>query len=168
MASELRTWRVAAGIIEVGDRVLLVENLRRNGTTDWSTPGGVVEHGEHPVDGLTREVVEETGLRVSEWHGPIYTVSTTAADMGWHLEVEVHRALAWEGEVSTGTDPDGIVVAAAFCDLAEARANLSSNAQWVSEPMLAYLDGRWDGTRAFRYRLEGADRAAVNVVRLHE
>lgn len=58
-ADGLRRWRVAAGLMELDGHLLLVENLRRNGRTDWSTPGGVVEHGEDPVDGLTREVIEE-------------------------------------------------------------------------------------------------------------
>ena len=165
---ELRRWRVAAGIIEVDGRVLLVENLRRNGLTDWSTPGGVVELGEHPVAGLTREVAEETGLQVTEWSGPIYTVVTIAEGMGWHLDVEVHRAVSWEGNVATGADPDGIVITAEFCEPHEARANLAGTAQWVSEPMLAYLDERWEGSRSFEYRLEGADRSKINVVRLHD
>ena len=159
---------MAAGIIELDGRVLLVENLRRNGLTDWSTPGGVVEMGEHPVAGLTREVAEETGLRVTEWSGPIYTVVTIAKGMGWHLDVEVHRAVAWDGAVTTGADPDGIVITAAFCQPHEVRSNLAGTAQWVSEPMLAYLDERWVGSRSFEYRLEGADRSKINVVRLHD
>jgi 8-oxo-dGTP diphosphatase len=157
---------VAAGIIELDGRVLLVENLRRNGQTDWSTPGGVVELGEDPVDGLTREVTEETGITVKRWHGPVYTVTTIAPGMGWHLEVEVHVALDWYGDVVTGADPDGIVIGAAFCDLEAVAANLASTVAWVREPMLEYLKGRWDDPRDFRYHLDGAERPHVNVVRL--
>ena len=30
----------------------------------WSLPGGGVDHGEHPVDAVEREFLEETGLTV--------------------------------------------------------------------------------------------------------
>ena len=38
--------------------------VRRNGSSDWTPPGGVIEvaDGESVLDGLTREVAEETGL----------------------------------------------------------------------------------------------------------
>jgi hypothetical protein len=81
--------------------------------------------------------------------------------------VEVHRALRWDGDLSTGADPDGIVIAAAFCSYDEACSNLASTPQWVREPMLAYLTDRWLGTRSFAYRLEGSGRAPATVVRLH-
>lgn len=40
--------------------------LLREKNNDWEFPGGGLEHGEDPRTGLTREVLEETGLRV-EW-----------------------------------------------------------------------------------------------------
>lgn len=163
---ELRKWRVAAGLMEVDGRLLLVENLRRNGRTDWSTPGGVVEHGEDPVDGLTREVFEETGLTVTEWSGPTYTVETVAADMGWHLTVHVFTAVAWTGEVTTGDDPDGIVINARYAHPHECVELLTTAGQWVAEPVLEWLSDRWEGTRAFRFHLHGVDRAALRVERV--
>jgi 8-oxo-dGTP diphosphatase len=161
----LRRWRVAAGLMELDGHLLLVENLRRNGRTDWSTPGGVVEHGEDPVDGLTREVVEETGLTVTEWSGPTYTVETKAHDMGWHLSVDVFTAVSWTGDVKTGDDPDGIVVAARFVHPDECGALLDGAGRWVAEPVLEWLAERWEGTRAFQFSLHGADRSALRVER---
>ena len=72
----MRDWTVAGGIVLEGDALLLVQNLRRNGALDWSPPGGVIEvqEGEPLLAGLTREVEEETGLRVTEWVGPLYEV----------------------------------------------------------------------------------------------
>ena len=61
--------------------------------------------------GLAREVEEETGLRVTEWEGPLYEVRATAHEMGWVMRCEVHRALAFEGDLVVD-DPDGIVVEA--------------------------------------------------------
>lgn len=164
-SGELRRWRVAAGLMEQDGHLLLVENLRRNGHTDWSTPGGVVEHGEDPVDGLTREVVEETGLVVTQWSGPTYTVETVAPDMGWHLSVDVFTAVAWTGEVTTGEDPDGIVVAARFVHPDDCASLLGSAGRWVAEPVLEWLADRWEGTRAFHFSLHGAERSALRVER---
>jgi 8-oxo-dGTP diphosphatase len=71
----MRDWVVGGAVIEVGipglaavggvtEGVLLVENRRRDGRSDWTPPGGVIDPGEDVVDGLTREVREETGLEV--------------------------------------------------------------------------------------------------------
>src|SRR5207244_3645350 len=111
----MRDWVVASGLIEEQGKLLLVQNRRRNGSLDWSTPGGVIEiaDGESVVDGLTREVEEETGIHVCDWHGPVYEVEAVAAGLGWSLRAEIHRAIEWSGELVVD-DPDGIVVNARF------------------------------------------------------
>ena len=128
----LRRWSVAAGVVRRAGTVLLVQNRRRNGSLDWSTPGGVIDLGEQPVEALTREVREETGLSVASWSPPLYEVEVVAPDAGFHLRVVAH--LAGSDEV-TGTihidDPDGIVEIAAFCDLATARSHLRDGPPWV-------------------------------------
>jgi 8-oxo-dGTP diphosphatase len=161
----LREWMVAGGIVEVDGRVLLVENLRRNGRTDWSTPGGVVESGEEALVGLTREVAEETGLEVAQWSSALYSVETVAPELGWHLRVQVFRAMSWSGHVSTGSDPDGIVIGARFADRRECEALLAEGGQWVREPLLAWMAERWDDHRAFRYLLSGTSRDTMTVTR---
>src|SRR5260370_151953 len=94
-------WVVASGLIEADGTLLLVQNRRRNGGLDWSTPGGVIEldDGESVVDGLTREVAEETGIEVREWTGPVYEVEAIAEGLGWALRAEIYRALDWTGEL---------------------------------------------------------------------
>lgn len=42
-------------------RILLV---RRSDTGNWSLPAGIVEPGEQPADTITREVLEETCVRI--------------------------------------------------------------------------------------------------------
>jgi 8-oxo-dGTP diphosphatase len=163
----VREWLVASGIVEGPDGVLLVQNRRRDGQTDWSPPGGVieVEDGESVVDGLTREVQEETGIRVTEWEGPVYEVEAEAVEMGWRLRVEVHRAISFEGAIAID-DPDGIVVDARFVPVDTCADQLA--AAWIPthEPLTAWLAERWTELRRYRYQVGGAARAEMTVRRL--
>jgi 8-oxo-dGTP diphosphatase len=161
----VRAWTVAGGLIESDGRLLLVKNRRRDGSLDWTTPGGVIDPGESVVEGLTREVAEETGLQVRDWDGPLWYVEAEAPEMDWTLRVEVHRAVGFDGAVSVD-DPDGIVVEAAWVDLDGCRTCLETSWVPAREPMLAWLGERWSGPRTFRYRVEGASRSVSDVVRL--
>ncbi len=163
----MRQWVVAGGLIEAGGRVLLVQNRRRDGSLDWTTPGGVIEvhEGEGVVDGLTREVAEETGITVTEWEGPVYLVEAEAPGLGWHLRVEVHRALLFSGELHVD-DPDRIVVDARFVPAGECASHLVGNHVWVREPLGAWLTERWIEPRAYKYRVDGDRRMGLTVVRL--
>jgi len=164
----VREWLVASGIVEGPDGVLLVQNRRCNGSLDWSTPGGVIEvhEGESIVDGLTREVEEETGIRVTEWIGPVYEVEAVAEGLGWHLRVELHRAVAFEGELLVD-DPDGIVVDAKFVPVDDCGVHLEAGREWVREPLGAWLAERFSDSRTYRYRLDGDQMGAITVVRVH-
>ncbi|HEX2850285.1 MAG TPA: NUDIX hydrolase [Acidimicrobiales bacterium] len=163
----MREWLVASGIVEGPDGLLLVQNRRRNGSVDWSTPGGVieVEAGESVLEGLTREVREETGITVTEWHGPVYEVEAVAEGLGWQLRVEVHRAVSFFGDLVVD-DLDGIVVDARWVPVAECEPHLDACPLWVREPLSGWLGERPDEPRSYRYRVEGADRASLAVVRL--
>jgi 8-oxo-dGTP diphosphatase len=163
----VRDWVVGGAIIEDDGRLLLVQNRRRNGSLDWSPPGGVIEihEGETLLDGLTREVEEETGLRVSNWSEPVYEVRAEAPDMGWNLHAVIHVALAFEGELHSD-DPDGIVVDARFVALADCGEHLVACHPWVREPLVDWLADRWAESRPYGYRVEGAIPGAVVVTRL--
>ena len=163
----MRQWLVASGIVEGPGGLLLVQNRRRDGHVDWSPPGGVVEvdDGESVRSGLTREVEEETGIRVTEWEGPVYEVQAEAAGMGWTLRVEVHRAVAFEGAIEPH-DPDGIVVDARFVPVDECSRHLASTWLPTHEPLFAYLADRWTDVRSYRYRVDGDARATMRVTRL--
>jgi 8-oxo-dGTP pyrophosphatase MutT (NUDIX family) len=147
--------------------VLLVRNLRRGGIEDWSTPGGVIDDDDDDlIAGLTREVEEETGLRVYEWSGPLYEVFAFAPDMGWRMRCEVHQAVAFDGDMRV-EDPDGIVVEAAFVPPAECDERLATCALWVREPLTAWLAQRWEPKSGvgFSYEVFGTSRAELRVVR---
>lgn len=50
----------AAALVTRGDEVLLIRSPRRG----WEFPGGMVEQGESVIQGLMREIREETGVEV--------------------------------------------------------------------------------------------------------
>ncbi len=160
----MHEWTVAGAVIEGPDGVLLVKNRRRNGRHDWSPPGGVIDEGETLIEGLGREVVEETGLIVTEWAGPIYQIEATAPGLGWTLRVEAFQAVVFSGEILL-EDPDGIVVDAGYVVADDCPARLVGNHPWVVEPLSEWLVERWSGCRTYGYRIEGSELASLEVTR---
>ncbi|MCP3913889.1 MAG: NUDIX hydrolase [Actinomycetia bacterium] len=161
----LRHWTVGGGVIGDASGLLLVRNRRKNGRSDWSPPGGVIDPGETIVGGLTREVQEETGLAVSNWQGPIYRIEVVAPDMGFHLAVEAHQAIQWSGRLEID-DPDGIVEESRFVDVDEGARLLDTGPPWVAEPLMSWVGERWSGCRQFTFRVEGRDSATRVIHRL--
>ena len=55
---------VGALVVDADDRLLLVRRARDPYGGLWDVPGGFLDEAEHPLDGLRRELREETGLDV--------------------------------------------------------------------------------------------------------
>ncbi|MGI9624981.1 MAG: NUDIX hydrolase [Acidimicrobiales bacterium] len=159
----MRDWLVAGGLLVAADEVLLVQNRRRNGLLDWSTPGGVIDAGETLIEGLTREVTEETGLIVQGWAELAYIVRVDFVDRDMTLSVEAHLADSWTGELVVD-DPDGIVVEADFMDWTAAENKLLESPRWVGEPLTTWLGGGDCGS-PFHYRVSSDAAGGVAVER---
>ena len=48
------------------NKILLTQDWL--GAGDWNLPGGGLRRGEHPAEGATRELMEETGIKVPPAH----------------------------------------------------------------------------------------------------
>jgi 8-oxo-dGTP diphosphatase len=55
---------VSALVVDDGGNVLLARRAHEPDAGLWDLLGGFLEEGEHPLDGLRRELLEETGLEV--------------------------------------------------------------------------------------------------------
>jgi 8-oxo-dGTP diphosphatase len=54
----------SALVVDGEGRLLLGRRAAEPFRGRWDTPGGFLEEGEHPLDGLRRELREETGLEI--------------------------------------------------------------------------------------------------------
>jgi 8-oxo-dGTP diphosphatase len=54
----------SSGLVEDGGRVLLARRAVEPERGRWDVPGGFLEEGEHPLEGLRRELREEAGLEI--------------------------------------------------------------------------------------------------------
>ena len=153
--------QVAGGIIfnnketPNNKELLLVKNDRHfSKTSDWSTPGGVIDKGETILEGLTREVLEETGISVHSWEGPLYSVQVDFLDRGFFLEVQAFQASLWDGDLIL-EDPDDIVTDAIFCNLEKQLELLTVSPVWVREPLLKWQEGSSKEALRFEYEVTG-------------
>lgn len=171
--TEMQAFTVASGIVIEDRRMLLVQNQRRNGSLDWSTPGGVVDPGEQVLEALTREVVEETALTVSGWSSMFYAVEAEFARRKITLRAEVYRAEIFSGSLAID-DPDNVVVDGSWVDAIEATALLDQSPRWVAEPLrhaMGMLFAADDPARCalpttpptWRYRVEEAPISAEQI-----
>lgn len=80
---------VAAVATTEDGRVLLV---RRGDTGEWALPGGTLEWGEALRTGITRELLEEGGVRVIELGTLVGVYSRPDRDLRFHAVTVVVRA----------------------------------------------------------------------------
>jgi len=149
----MRQFEVAGAMMQQSDSILLVCNRRKNGRFDWSPPGGIVDEGESVIEGLTREVAEETQLDVTRWGPLVYQVKVEFLHLDWELTARVFTAEEWSGELHVD-DPDGVVIDAEFIDLTACEDRLHASPQWVKEPLLTWTKERTGEPPTYHYRAE--------------
>ena len=94
--------------IDKGDSYLMLHRVKKandasHGT--WIGVGGKCEADESPDECMLREVKEETGLEITQWHyrGIVTFISDTWPNEYMHL----FTATSWRGEPDMGIDDEG-------------------------------------------------------------
>jgi 8-oxo-dGTP pyrophosphatase MutT (NUDIX family) len=161
---KVQAWTVASGIIIDRAQLLLVQNQRRNGSLDWSTPGGVVDPGEEVLEALQREVIEETSVVVDTWSHMLYSVDVDFVGRDMTLHAQVFQAAGYTGALHVD-DPDKVVVDGRWVSPDQAHSLLATSPQWVAEPLRHYVTGLFDAPAAaidspgqWKYRVTGSGR----------
>jgi 8-oxo-dGTP diphosphatase len=94
------------GVVIRGDRVLLIRRGREPLKGEWSIPGGVLELGESLKEGVRREVLEETGLRVRplEALAVFDRVQKKGERVQYHYVIVDYVCRASGGRLKSGSD----------------------------------------------------------------
>lgn len=79
-------------------RILLARRAFEPDAGLWDVPGGFLEEGEHPLDGLRRELEEETGLKAE----PGEFVGAYLDTYGDEPGASAVLNLVWTAEISSG------------------------------------------------------------------
>ncbi|HWC21195.1 MAG TPA: NUDIX domain-containing protein [Flexivirga sp.] len=90
----------AVALIEYDGKLLALRQTHRSGV---SLPGGLVEKGEHPTQSVTREVMEETGIRID----PGDVIATTFETKLRHIDVLFRVVCDREPEVRVASEATG-------------------------------------------------------------
>ena len=150
-----RRQRVAAyALLRRDDEVLLARIAPRIAPDVWALPGGGVDHGEHPLDALRREIYEVTGLHAEPGRIlDVYSTHFTGARPDGLVEDYHGIGLIYEAEVlpqSRDVEPHVVDVGgsteqAAWVPLEEARRlKLNGSARHA----LSLIDEPPDSTRS--------------------
>jgi 8-oxo-dGTP diphosphatase len=89
----------AGALVEDGEgRVLLARRAHEPFKGRWDIPGGFLEEGEHPLDGLRRELREETSLEVE----PLEFLGAWMDRYGGDSTAEATLNLYWTARIVSG------------------------------------------------------------------
>ena len=104
MAESNTNWcQSVTGIVIRDGRVLLARHTYGGGRGLFIVPGGYLQFGESPVDGVKREIMEETGVAVEP--GRVVAIRTNGKD--WYMAFE---ATYLSGEARSDGEENDLVV----------------------------------------------------------
>ena len=138
--------------------LMLYRNMKKDDPNEgkWIGVGGKFEPGETPDECMLREVREETGILLSDYHfcGVIHFISDTWEDEDMYL----YRAETGVDTEISGADPAETCVAdtaAAVCSEGELR--------WIPEEQIMDLT-MWEGDRLFlKPLMEGQEKISMTL-----
>ncbi|MFD0313057.1 NUDIX hydrolase [Streptomyces flavalbus] len=126
MGGLVRTRISAYAIVAEGDRLLLARLSDASPVFMpglWHLPGGGIDPGEQPAEALARELLEETGLRLTD--ACLLDARTYVAQrdgVRWSLTALFYAAAVKDG-VPTMIEVDGSTEAVAWVPLADLRGD---------------------------------------------
>ena len=114
--------------------MLLVRQAAAGEAPAWGLPGGEVADDELVTEGLAREVLEETGLRILDPlrlafvvqvdnRRPVQLYESRGPGRGYLVTAWTFEVTEWQGELAPA-DPDGFVSEAVFVPRDDAIARL--------------------------------------------
>jgi len=136
---EFRSWANVVALTKSNEVVLIKQYRHGVEKVLWEIPGGVVEDGEHPLEGVKRELLEETGYTAAKFIeiGQLYPnpalqtntmycylalnaekVTTQSLDDGEDIEIHLVTLDELISMTKRGEFPHALQVAALFQALA--------------------------------------------------
>jgi mutator protein MutT len=91
------------------DQVLLIRRHQPNyifGHNKWLLPGGSLEFGEHPENGVQRELLEEVGITASTIRTHPYVYSWLSEDKEEHVIILAYIMGYLGGEINVEQDEE--------------------------------------------------------------
>ena len=113
--------------LECGGQYLMLHRVKKENDENkdkWIGIGGKFEPGESPEDCVCREVLEETGLRLTDYR---YCGIVTFVNGGWTEYMHLFHATSFEGQLRE-------------CD--------EGVLEWIDKKRLASLQ-QWEGDKIF-------------------
>ena len=141
---------VGVGAVVVdGDRVLLVQRGHEPAKGKWSLPGGMLELGESLVQGVVREVEEESGLVIEaieliELIDRVDRVSDAAGErVRYHFVIADYLCRVVGGGLKAGSDAEAV----RWVD----RAEWKNEALALDPIMVRVIEAGWERARALAH-----------------
>jgi phosphatase NudJ len=158
-----RSHNVGAIVRRNGNVLLVAECDAGSPAVEWVLPGGRVEQDETLTQAVTREVLEETGLRIQRLGPLAYVSQTIVPDADLQSTSFVFEVDLYDGEIGP-VDPDRTVIAAEFHPIAGAITHLAKQTDRMSIPAVSYLSGAITAGAVWYFeRKDGRDELVARI-----